>query len=71
LYEECVLAQAAGALDGCYRRGRLGKPQTRMRTLATSRTVPRVVAVIAVIDAVPEEFLRKRALNIGAEARNR
>jgi hypothetical protein len=70
LYEKRVTAQLAGVSGTGYRRGRFGKPQTRMSTLAISRTVPRVVAVIAVIDAVPGRFLRKLPLGIGLVGRS-
>jgi hypothetical protein len=49
----------------------LGKPQTRRSTLTTRRIVPRAVAVIAVMEAVPVDSFWKRPLDIGSTAGNR
>ena len=45
----------------------MGKPQTSTSTLNAIRMKPSVIAVISVIDAVPDSFLRKRDLDIGVE----
>jgi hypothetical protein len=44
----------------------LGKPQTSTSTLNAIKMKPSVMVAISVMDAVPDSFLRKRVLDIGA-----